>query len=161
MRVVYGAGAVAAVSVMAVGLFKPDFGATADQLVNQEDASSTDVQALGESAGTEEARDGARRDRDRSTRRVVRYVYLSPGERAPRGAEVISTDEAARRLGAEPETRPNASRSNDTRQPNRPSQPAANSNRSADRGGSDAQNNQPAPNPRPPAPPVTTRQSGG
>ena len=124
MRVVYGAGALAAVSVMAVGLFKPDFGATADQLLNADGAATTDAQAPNEALGAHEARNEARRDRDRDTRRrVVRYVYLNPGERAPRGADVISAEEAARRLGTEPETRANGSRSNNTRQPSRPSPP--------------------------------------
>jgi len=89
MRLVFGAGGIAAISIMTVGLVKPDLGASADladAIPSAADAS--DALPTGEASG-----------RDRDGRQVVRYVYLQPGQRPPAGAQVISAREAARRLG--------------------------------------------------------------
>jgi hypothetical protein len=138
MRVVYGAGAVAAMSAMAVGLVKPDFNATVAGLVSPAAQSADAADALSLDAGY----NGAPRDRQR----IVRYVYLQPGESAPRNARVITAAEAARRLGTDDDRQPD-------RQARQPSQP--------NRQPRQPRPEQEAPDPQPPAPPVRTRQSGG
>ena len=131
MRIALGAGAVAAISVMTVGFVRPDF----ESASAEEPAAG---QVTTETTGTQ--------DTQASVRRVTRYVFLAPGEKAPRGATVISAKRAAR-LGLDPQAgtdpAPNARRNPaPERNSNAPSAPAA----------------EPAqPNP----PRVTTRQSGG
>jgi hypothetical protein len=78
MRVVYGAGAVAALSVMAVGLVQPDYAATADQATVAGPAADPHAVAQAPASG--------------DVRHVTRYVYLKPGETAPPGATVIAAN---------------------------------------------------------------------
>jgi hypothetical protein len=78
MRFVYGAGAVAAMSVMAVGLVQPDFAATADQ--NNVPDATADPNAV------------AQVPADVAVRHVTQYVHLQPGQTAPPGATVIAAD---------------------------------------------------------------------
>ncbi len=77
MRFVYGAGAVAAMSVMAVGLVQPDFAATADQSTSSDP--TADPTAVAQSPGT-------------TIQHVTRYIQLKPGETAPPGARVIAAN---------------------------------------------------------------------
>ena len=78
MRMAFGAGAVAAVSVLTIGMVRPDFtGSAADPALS---AQSVD-----------EAQ--AATDADVRVRRVTNYVVLRPGEKAPKGATVISAEE--------------------------------------------------------------------
>jgi hypothetical protein len=79
MRFVYGAGAVAAMSVMAVGLVQPDFAATADQ--------------TGSAGGTTaDPNTVAQAPADVAVRHVTQYIHLKPGETAPPGATVIAAN---------------------------------------------------------------------
>ena len=78
MRFVYGAGAVAAMSVMAVGLVQPDFAATADQS-NASDPTG-DPNAVAQVPG------------GTTVQHVTQYVHLQPGETAPPGAPVIAAN---------------------------------------------------------------------
>lgn len=78
MRFVYGAGAVAAMSVMAVGLVQPDFAATADQPASN--APTTDPNAVAPAPA------------DVAVRHVTEYIHLKPGQTAPPGATVIAAD---------------------------------------------------------------------
>ncbi len=77
MRFVYGAGAVAAMSVMAVGLVQPDFAATADQTGGSDP--TADPTAVPQAPGT-------------TVQHVTRYIQLKPGETAPPGARVIAAN---------------------------------------------------------------------
>ena len=104
-------------------------------------------------------------------RHVTEYVFLAPGEKAPRGATVISNDRYLVRTGAQPESQPAAPRANPARpnvaskphrQPttqtnnkptNQADRPAADKPATPDKPAAD----KPAP---PPKPPVTTKQSG-
>lgn len=140
MRFAFGAGAVAAMSVMAVGYVRPDFGSTADQ--------PTDTNALAADSAAEVNGNG-QAGTQVGVRRVTEYVFLGPGERAPRGATVISPEDDTQR-------RPD-------RQPSAGGEPAG---RLQNRPGTQAQapRRQPAPpaaQPQPAPPRVTTRQSGG
>jgi hypothetical protein len=107
MRVVYGAGAVAVVSVIAVGLVQPDYAATADQQPTNDpnlvaDANSaTDASAANDPAT--QGNQGSRRNRkndqsnpgsagsqpDVQVNHIVKYIHLKPGQTAPPGATVI------------------------------------------------------------------------
>jgi hypothetical protein len=78
MRFVYGAGAVAAMSVMAVGLMQPDFAATADQPASAD--GSADPSAVAQAPA------------DVAVRHVTQYIQLKPGQTAPPGATVIAAD---------------------------------------------------------------------
>lgn len=78
MRFVYGAGAVAAMSVMAVGLVQPDFAATADQS-NASDPTA-DPSAVAQVPG------------DTTVQHITQYVHLQPGETAPPGSTVITAN---------------------------------------------------------------------
>jgi hypothetical protein len=89
MRIAFGAGAVAAVSALTIGMVKPDFAASLTG------AESTD-------AGTAEA---AKATTDVSVRHVTDYVLLEPGEKAPRGATVISADELLGLTDGQPDPR--------------------------------------------------------
>lgn len=86
MRFVYGAGAVAAMSVMAVGLVQPDFAATADQPASNGAAPTDSSIANGQPAA------------DAQVRHVVRYIQLQPGQAAPLGATVIAANAPAPRV---------------------------------------------------------------
>jgi hypothetical protein len=79
MRFVYGAGAVAAMSVMAVGLVQPDFAATADQS-GSSDAATVDPNLVAQAPA------------DVAVRHVTQYVHLQPGQTAPPGATVIAAN---------------------------------------------------------------------
>lgn len=75
MRFVYGAGAVAAMSVMAVGLVQPDFAATADQSGSGNAGHTSTV---------------AQVPPDVTVNHVTQYIHLKPGQKAPPGATVIA-----------------------------------------------------------------------
>ncbi len=107
MRIVYGAGALAAASVMTVGLVQPDFGAQ-----EQEPGAVPEQDAL---AGTDAG------SLPRREHRVVRYVFLRPNQDAPSGARVISAGEAAERGIAVPGRA--RQRSRDANPPARAAQP--------------------------------------
>jgi hypothetical protein len=77
MRFVYGAGAVAAMSVMAVSLVQPDFAATADQ------TGATDPTA--DPNAVEQAPPA-------TVQHVTQYIQLKPGQTAPPGATVIAAN---------------------------------------------------------------------
>ena len=150
MRWAFGAGAVAAVSILTVGFVKPDFAGT-EEPVGANDA-----------AGQQSAETTNQRARAR-VNRVTRYVYLERGERAPRGATVITADEAPGRRTAQrdnaraeqPATGQSANRA-------RPDRPAATSRPPSNE--RPPNNDRPAadPQPRPEPPPrTTTHQSGG
>ena len=79
MRFVYGAGAVAAMSVMAVGLVQPDFAATADQPAAS-DGATVDQNAVAQAPA------------DVAVRHVTQYIHLQPGQTAPPGATVIAAN---------------------------------------------------------------------
>jgi hypothetical protein len=96
MRVVYGAGAVAAMSIMAVGLVQPDWTSTADQGPT-DDSYADDPGAIAalpngkaEAAFADPTSGKGERAAGVRVRHVIRYVYLRPGETAPPGATVIS-----------------------------------------------------------------------
>ncbi len=76
MRVAFGAGAIAAVGVLTVGLVQPDFSAP-----DEAAAGTSDVATATEEGGRTRVR------------RVTEYVFLKPGQRAPRGATVITADQ--------------------------------------------------------------------
>lgn len=94
MRVVYGAGAVAAMSIMAVGLVQPDWTSTADPGQTDDSFNPTDdpgaIAVLPD--GTSPGQPVPTRDavRGGKVRHVIRYIYLKPGQTAPPGATVIS-----------------------------------------------------------------------
>lgn len=96
MRVVYGAGAVAAMSIMAVGLVQPDWTSTADPGPTDESFNPTDdlgaiaVLPDGTELGQPDATGTSGGGRGGKVRHVIRYVYLKPGQTAPPGATVIS-----------------------------------------------------------------------
>ena len=75
MRIVYGAGAVAALSVMAVGLVQPDYAATADQTPGTDPTTEPNV---------------AQGQGNIQIRHVTQYIQLKPGQTAPPGATVIA-----------------------------------------------------------------------
>jgi hypothetical protein len=83
MRLVYGAGAVAALSVMAVGLVQPDPGAT-------DPAAAPDPTAKPDRVAQAPA--------DSGVRHVTRYIHLKPGQTAPPGAKVIAADAPTPRI---------------------------------------------------------------
>jgi hypothetical protein len=162
MRVVYGAGAIAAMSAMTVGLVQPDFSSLTDDT-----APAADEQAAAAEPGNGNGNgDGnGRRARQTGGRRVIRYVFLQPGADAPDGARVITAAEAARRgiapggAGQDPTRSRDAGGSatqpdrGDTQRNTQPSQP--------DRPAQPARPAQPRPEPpAQPDPPVRTHQSG-
>ncbi len=81
MRIVYGAGAVAALSVLTVNLVQPSFGTSATEQPAAADAQSPAAVAASDPSVT--------------VRHVTRYVQLKRGQRAPRGATVIRPGEVA------------------------------------------------------------------
>jgi hypothetical protein len=150
MRLVYGAGAVAALSVMTVGLVQPTFNGTAAESAGEAADPVTEVAASFAAPG--------RNGPTVQVRHVIRYVQLRPGERAPRGARVIGAERSNSRV-----TRNGGDRRPEAQRPgtNRPRQrqraqpgPVSNANPRP----------QPEPQPQPqaqPKPPVNTHQSGG
>ena len=84
MRVVYGAGAVAAVSVMAVGLIQPDFAATADQQPSTDLTSADQGRADAADAGSRKGNGQTDSDASQRTaeqvRHVIKYMQLKPGQ---------------------------------------------------------------------------------
>lgn len=95
MRVVYGAGAVAVASVMAVGLVQPDFTATADQQATN-DPNAADQNQGRDVANAGNGNTNRRNDQsansgaaDTQVKHVVKYIHLKPGQTAPPGATVI------------------------------------------------------------------------
>ncbi len=107
MRVVYGAGAVAVASVMAVGLVQPDFTATADQQAAS-DANAADPNAGADqlNAGTANSNGQARNKKTTTdttqanvqVKHVVKYIHLKPGQTAPPGATVITPGQPTPRI---------------------------------------------------------------
>lgn len=104
MRVVYGAGAVAAMSIMAVGLVQPDWTTTGDQAPTDDSGTSQgDQAALAglDASGSPKAEAGGALLADGGptanvrVRHVIRYIYLKAGQTAPPGATVISADATA------------------------------------------------------------------
>jgi len=93
MRVVYGAGAVAVASVMAVGLVQPDFTATADQQPSNDPNAGTQGQGQdAANAGNGQGRNsqsGNSGQANVQVQHVTKYIQLKPGQTAPRGATVI------------------------------------------------------------------------
>ncbi|MEP7377948.1 MAG: hypothetical protein ABI725_00135 [Chloroflexota bacterium] len=83
MRFVYGAGAVAAMSVMAVGLVQPDFAATADQSGASDP--TAEPNAVAQVPAT-------------TVQHVTQYIQLKPGETAPPGAKVIAANAPTPRI---------------------------------------------------------------
>jgi hypothetical protein len=171
MRFVFGAGAVAAVSVLTIGLVKPDWSVASDEQANttSQDAVSAAIDATDPSSPRTRVKG--------RVRHVTEYVFLAPGEKAPRGATVISNNKYLTLTGTQPSD-PAAPAVDPTARPGVASkpdrQPAANSNNNptpqadkpaADKPAADkpATPDRPAadkPAPAPPRPPVTTRQSG-
>ena len=140
MRLAFGAGAMAAVGALTIGMVRPDFTGSANEAPSGQPA---DQQASTAS------------DADIRVRRVTNYVLLEPGEKAPKGATVISAEEL---LGLGNETvRPDRQRADqpDRSRATRPDrQPAAQPDRQP------APQAERAPQPQPDPPRVTTRQSG-
>ena len=92
MRVVYGAGAVAAVSVMTIGLVQPSWGAPAADPTPPADAANALGGGLAAQKADNRASIGSRNQPapDVQVRHVIKYIQLKPGQKAPRGATVIT-----------------------------------------------------------------------
>jgi hypothetical protein len=117
MRVVYGASAVAAASVIAVGLFQPaTTPVTADptgQLAAQGGSGPGAAAANAPSS-------------DVTVKHVIRYVHLKPGQTAPPGATVITRNAPAPRVVVThnaPANQPRATQPPAARQPAPPPPP--------------------------------------
>ncbi len=136
MRVVYGASAVAAMGVIAVGLFQPAYAPAPPA-----DANPQANPAGGNGNGAQTAQTNV------VVKHVTKYIHLKPGQSAPPGATVITQGAPAPRVvvthnstpANPPAARPPAANPPPAARP-----PAAN----------------PPPAAPPPAPPVRTRQSG-
>jgi len=161
MRVVYGAGAVAAMSIMAVGLVQPDWTSTADQGAT-DDSYADDPGAIAvlpdgkAEAGFADPTSG-KGSAGVKVRHVTRYIYLRPGQTAPPGATVISATTPPGRVG-----RNNPAIPGPTSSP-RPRQHGGGNNNgpAATPRPTPRQSNAPAATPRPtPRPTPTSRQSG-
>lgn len=145
MRVVYGAGAVAAVSVMTVGLIQPTWDSS-----SSDPTSPPDVAPSGDAAIADQPRNNGQSHSNASqpapdVRHVIRYVQLKPGQHAPPGARVITPGAPTPRIitvhSPPTTTGGNPPAANPPPQQHRPP-PAA------------------APPPAPPPPKTTTHQSG-
>jgi hypothetical protein len=166
MRAVYGAGAVAAMSIMAVGLVQPDWSAVPDPGTNDDGYAAQDDGAVAVlSADKAEAAQpdptGGKRPRSTKPRHVIRYIYLKPGQSAPPGATVVWASAA-------PVTNPGRTK------PDKPVATASprprNGGGGGGGGGGGSVSRTPAPTQRPqppaatpkptPRPTPTTRQSG-
>ena len=136
MRLAFGAGAVAAVGALTIGMVHADL-----------TGSGADAEA---SAGASDGSTSAAAEEQARVRRVTNYVLLKPGEKAPKGAKVISAEELLgiseqpAKADRQPVTKPD--RQADPQPAAQPNKPAAQSDR--------------APQPQPDPPRVTTRQSG-
>jgi hypothetical protein len=155
MRIVYGAGAVAAMSVMAVGLVQPDWTSTADQGPT-DDSYADDLGAVAALPGGK-AETGlpdptpGKVATGVQVRHVTRYIYLRPGQTPPPGATVISATAAPARVPRNHSSGPGATSS--------PRPPQHNGGGSVTATPRPTQ--APAATPRPaPRPTPTTRQSG-
>ena len=96
MRVVYGAGAVAVVSVIAVGLVQPEFTASADPATDTTTADSNATDAT-----YTQNQDGSSSNGNQSRSQpnhVVKYIHLKPGQTAPPGAKVIQPNQPTPRV---------------------------------------------------------------
>ena len=153
MRIAFGAGAVAAVSALTIGMVKPDFSGAA----GNEAGSTISEESAIEAPASERVR----------VRRVTNYVVLKPGEKAPRGATVISAEELLGVSDPVRGSRPDGSRTDgsatggSTTDARRDPQPKPDRQAAApqpDR--QPAQETQRQPEPQPDPPRVTTRQSG-
>jgi len=94
MRVVYGAGAVAAVSVMTIGLVQPAWDAQAQPAppTDTPDAGAGADPGLTVRISGNQPNDAQsnRSGGDAQVRHVTRYIHLKPGQQAPPGATVIT-----------------------------------------------------------------------
>jgi hypothetical protein len=146
MRIVYGAGAVAVVSVIAVGLVQPDFTATADQPATN-DANVADVANNQDNGRTDQSGNGANQP-NVQVKHVVKYIHLKPGQSAPPGAKVITPGQPTPRVVVANNPAPNPT-------------PATNHNPNPGNNNPPPPKATPQPTPRPtPRPTIKTRQSG-
>jgi len=92
MRIVYGAGAVAAVSVMTVGLVQPSWNASSSDPSPVADQSNAPGNGpLAQAPDSQGSRNGGSQPApDVQVRHVVKYIQLRPGQQAPAGAKVIT-----------------------------------------------------------------------
>lgn len=104
-----GAGAVAAVSVIAAGLVR--FPATADDLAaGGSQATAGEATAVaGKAAKDRKKRKASKRD-TATEKRPVKYIRLKPGQKAPKGAKVIREAAPTPRIVVQ-RTAPSAQRS--------------------------------------------------
>ena len=117
MRVVYGATAMAAAGVIAVGLFQP---ATAPTAADQANPLAPQG-GSGPGAAAQSATSG-----DVVVRHVIQYVHLKPGQTAPPGATVITRNAPAPRVVVThnaPAGQPSAPKQPAARQPAPPPAP--------------------------------------
>ena len=167
MRIVYGAGAVAAVSIMAVGLVQPDWTSTADPGQTDDSVNPTDdpgaiaVLSDGTDPGQPDPTGTSADGRGGKVRHVIRYIYLKPGQTAPPGATVISASPPPPRIVHNPQPNPDP-----TATP-RPHSGGGNAGGGGGNGGGVSTTPRPtqgpAATPRPtprPTPKPSTRQSG-
>ena len=146
MRIVYGAGAVAVVSVIAVGLVQPEFTATADQPATN-DANVADVANNQDNGRTDQSGNGANQP-NVQVKHVVKYIHLKPGQSAPPGAKVITPGQPTPRVVVANNPAPNPT-------------PATNHNPNPGNNNPPPPKATPQPTPRPtPRPTIKTRQSG-
>ncbi|MEP7377950.1 MAG: hypothetical protein ABI725_00145 [Chloroflexota bacterium] len=170
MRVVYGAGAVAAMSIMAVGLVQPDWTSTADPGPTDESFNPTDDPGAiallpdGTDAAQPDATGTSGGGRGGKVRHVIRYVYLKPGQTAPPGATVISASAPPPRIVRNHQSNPDPTA---TPRPHSGGGNAGGGNGGGGNGGGVSTTPRPtqgpAATPRPtprPTPKPTTRQSG-
>jgi len=136
MRLAFGAGAVAAVGALTIGMVRPDFSGAAQDPATSDAAGGTAVPGA---------------EAQVRVRRVTNYVLLKPGEKAPRGATVISAEELLG-MSEQPASadRQSATKPDRRTDPEPAGQPNKEPGAQADR----------APQPQPDPPRVTTRQSG-
>jgi hypothetical protein len=90
MRVVYGASAVAAMGVIAVGLVQP--GSSPATTADSNQAAVTQPNDGGQQQNQ------AQQPADVQVRHVIKYIHLKPGQTAPPGATVITPDAPAPRV---------------------------------------------------------------
>jgi hypothetical protein len=90
MRVVYGASAVAAMGVIAVGLVQPGSSPATTSDSNQA--------AVTQPTDGGQQQNQAQQPADVQVRHVIKYIHLKPGQTAPPGATVITPDAPAPRV---------------------------------------------------------------
>jgi hypothetical protein len=103
MRLVYGSGAVAIVSVIAVGLVQPDYNASADQASTTDSNGAAAAQTIAQKGTTESASrrqhaDTGNAQPDTQVVHVTRYIHLKPGQVPPPGATVIQPGQPTPRV---------------------------------------------------------------